>query len=308
MIDNISNDGKITLFLMTEKGFIFLKKTLTKYKSMYGLVVVGSDKSLKKDFESEIIKLCDIHSIKYIRKNDLKKINTEYVIAVSWRWLIKYPEDKIIVFHDSILPKYRGFSPLVNALIRGESEIGVSAIFGASDYDGGRIIVQSKSSIVYPITIHEAIKIINKNYLTCAEYILKKLSQGQKLSGQVQDEALASYSVWLDDDDYYIDWNQPASYVKRFIDSIGYPYKGAKTILNMRQIVRILSAEEAPDVKIENRHIGKVLFSHQGKPTVICGSGLLTINDGYIEDGLNSIPMLPLENFRTKFGSKKDLK
>ena len=42
--------------------------------------------------------------------------------------MIKNSEN-LIVFHDSLLPKYRGFAPLVSQLINGEEYLGVTAIF-----------------------------------------------------------------------------------------------------------------------------------------------------------------------------------
>ena len=79
-------------------------------------------------------------------------------MAVSWRWMIKHPKNKLIVFHDSILPKYRGFAPLVNMLINGEKEIGVSAIFGADEYDSE--IISEKTTISYPIKIQKPFRLI----------------------------------------------------------------------------------------------------------------------------------------------------
>ncbi len=292
--------GSLTLFLMTAKGYHFLRHTVPKYKSLFGLVVVANDTAIQKDYETEILDFCLQHGIPCVKRNDLEIVETEYALAISWRWLIKHPIDKIIVLHDSLLPKYRGFAPLVNALINGEPQVGVSAIFGANDFDTGDIITQSKSSISYPIKINEAISIVNKNYLDCAETVLKTLLDGKKLKADPQNESLASYSVWRDEFDYAIDWSNSSSEIRRFVDAVGYPYKGAYTKLDGR-VVRILSAEEAPDVTVENRHYGKVLFVDDGKPVVICGTGLLKIHDAVLEQDNQITPLLPLPKFRIRF-------
>ena len=87
----------------------------------------------------------------------------DYQLAIGWRWLISGTEN-LIVLHDSLLPKYRGFAPLVNSLINGEQEIGVTAIWAGPEFDAGEIIFQEKAGICYPIKIQEAIEIVSGLY------------------------------------------------------------------------------------------------------------------------------------------------
>jgi methionyl-tRNA formyltransferase len=287
---------------MTEKGYEFLRETATKYKSLFNLIVVGNDKLIQKDYEEEIINLCVKENIDYIKRAEFTEVKSVYAIAISWRWLIKHSAEKLIVFHDSPLPKYRGFAPLVNGLINGEDEIGVTAIFGANEFDTGDIIAQSKSKITYPITISEAIQKNNKNYFNCADLVLNKLLHGESISASKQVEAEASYSVWRDEEDYKIDWSKSSEAIRRFIDAVGFPYKSASTICDGK-LIRIFKAEEYTDVSIENRHNGKVLFVSEGKPVVICGKGLLKITEAHIEDDGKTVPFFPLSKFRIRFSN-----
>lgn len=290
----------LTLFLMTEKGYRFLVETTARYGSLFDLVVVGSDSSLQKDHADEIMAFCAGHKLRCVKRADFGRVETPYALAVSWRWLIEHPPQRLIVFHDSLLPRYRGFSPLVNALINGESEVGVSAIFGASDFDTGPIIAQSRTAVRYPLRIADAIHAINRNYLACAETVLQALLEGQPLTGTPQDESQATYSVWRDEQDYRIDWSRSAREIRRFIDAVGYPYRGASTTFDGK-LVRILGAEEAPDVVVENRHCGKALFVADGKPVVICGEGMLKVTDAQIEEGGQLRPFFPQSRFRIRF-------
>ena len=286
---------------MTEKGFHVLKNTASAYKNLFGLVVVGSDKSLQKDYEAEIIQLCIEQNIPYVKKAEFSQtIATKYAIAIAWRWLIHHPADKLIVLHDSLLPRYRGFAPLISSLINGEKEIGVTAIFGASEFDTGDIITQSKSTIQYPIKIAEAISIVNTNYVAAMTTILETIQNNDELKANPQKSEDCSYSVWRDELDYKIDWNQSSAYIRRFIDALGFPYKGAFTLWES-QTVRIFDAEEVEDVKIELRHPGKLLFIKNNKPIIICGSGLLQINSASIEHKDGSEDLLPLKKFRLRF-------
>lgn len=291
---------QVTLFLMTEKGYHFLKRSLEVYKPLIALVVVGRDRSIQDDFEKEIIELCAAQSIKYVKRSSAPAVKTIYAMAVSWRWLINHPESKLVIFHDSPLPKYRGFAPLVNSLINGEKEIGVTALFGASDFDTGSIIAQSTSTVTYPLKIQEAIKLNNENYFLCAKQIFERLLRGETLRGVAQLDSSASYSVWLDENDYKIDWNKSAVEIRRFIDATGYPYRGAFTYFEGK-LVRILKAEEAAEVNVENRHFGKALFFSEGKPVIICGQGMLKITEAVVEGDGNDSSLFPINKFRIRF-------
>ena len=58
----------------------------------------------------------------------------------------------MIIFHDSLLPKYRGFAPLVNSLINQEKEIGVTAIKASQNYDEGDTVTDNIGND-YDVTI-----------------------------------------------------------------------------------------------------------------------------------------------------------
>ncbi len=68
-------------------------------------------------------------------------------------------------------------------------------------------------------------------------------------------------------------------------------------MLNDR-IYRILEVQELPDLVIENRVPGKMIFLEDGFPVVVCGSGLLQIRRMQDEEGNDA---LPLKNFRNRF-------
>jgi len=65
--------------------------------------------------------------------------------------------------------------------------------------------------------------------------------------------------------------------------------------------VRVLDVTVEEDVRIANRTPGKVICVRGGKPTVVCGSGLLRI-DAMVLDGTPDTSALPLRRFRSRFG------
>ena len=289
---------KLAVFAMTEKGFAVVKLLLSHYPELVTAVVAARDKNVVKDYFDEIAELCHTHKMCFHSQSESFTIASDYILAVSWQKLIHAEPARLIVLHDSLLPRYRGFNPLVTALINGDKEIGVTALYATPEYDQGDVIAQSSSTISYPIRIQDAIKRIIGNYEALASRIAAALAQGQDLPATPQDEAQASYSLWRDAEDYFIDWTQPAADIKRFIDAVGPPYQGAAAILDDKT-VRIHDAEVVADVNVANRTPGKVIFSRHAKPVVVCGRGLLQIAG--LSDDETGASLLPLARFRVRF-------
>ncbi len=273
----------ITIFGLGLKALKALKALSPEDLKHIDKVIIGKDKNVQNDYSSELNQFCIQHQLKYEYRNQSTEIDSEILIAIGWRWLItKESQQKLIVFHDSILPRYRGFNPLVSALINGDTEIGVTALLGEEEFDSGDIVGLEKCSITYPIKIKEAIEMISNCYGSLlkkivAEAIHKELTQVK------QNEAEASFSLWRDFEDYYIDWTWPAEKIKRHIDAVGFPYQGARTIVEGVEYI-INDASTIDDVLIENRSPGKVLFKREGCPVVVCGKGLLKIDNMFNPD------------------------
>ena len=283
---------------MSYKGYYVLQKILSEFPpSLIDKVISSEDNNVENDFYKEIKSLAESSGIYFYNKNDSFEIITTYVLAISWRWIIGL-DQKLIILHDSILPCYRGFSPLVNYLINNEKSIGVTAIFANLEYDTGDIIEQKEIEITYPIKIFDAIKLLTPLYYEIIKSIIIKISKNKPLFAVKQDDLKASYCLWRGEDDYEINWEEDSIYIRRFIDALGFPFLGASSYLENKK-VRIFEAEEYEDLIIENRTPGKVIFLKNGNPVVVCGKGLLLIKK-IIEVGTGN-SLLPLRKIRTRF-------
>jgi len=292
---------KLIIFLLGEKGLSAVKSLFESSIELSIFCVVGRDNLILNDYNTEIVAYCIANSIDYSFREDIT-YNAEgydFAFAIGWRWIIRdFPNNKLIVLHDSLLPRYRGFSPLVSALLNKDKEIGVTAIFGVEEYDRGNIILQRSMNVTYPTSLTAELKRIVILYGALAIAVMSKLiSEGNSFSGFPQNEADASYSLWRDDEDYRINWNDSASAISHFINCVGFPYLGAVAKLNGK-IIRIFQAEIINDVKIENRSPGKIIFMKKEFPVVVCGEGLLMIKDAKNNDGQSA---LPLNSFRSRF-------
>lgn len=291
----------IAFYIMNSKGLFALKGFIEKFgANAVGYVVSEQDKSVQYDGFEEIKKIAKDNDIPFYSRTQFDvEIENEFLglkFAIGWRWLIKN-ETSLIVFHDSILPKYRGFAPIVNSLINREMCVGVTALFADKHYDRGDIISQKSTSFNYPIKIDKAIEKIEPLYLELVDTIYTRVLAGEAITGYKQDEKQASYSLWLDQEDYFIDWDWSAEKIKRFIDSTGYPYNNAKAILNSNIII-FKEVDVLDDVVVENRdrHIGKVIFKEKEMPVIVCRKGLLALKKITDTDG-NTVQI----NFRSRF-------
>jgi methionyl-tRNA formyltransferase len=293
--------SKLSFFLMTQKGLHVLKSFVDEFGASRISCVTGSkDENVQNDYYSEIVDFCAAQRITFKDRSSGYVPQTQYALAISWRWMIS-DSQRLIVFHDSILPRYRGFAPLPTALINGEETIGVTALFASDEYDRGEIILQKSAPISYPIKIQKAIEISIQLYVGLVSEISRTIFRGDSLASREQDESQASYSLWRDEEDYRINWFASAATIKRFIDSVGFPYRGALTHLNAH-VARVFDSEVEADVRIEGRTPGKVIFIRGDCPVIVCGSGLLRITDLRDSEGRS---LLPLQRFRSRLTNPK---
>lgn len=283
----------IGLYIIGNKGLNCLNAVsdLCKINPNFKLnfVVAARDKNVVNDYFDDIQDVCKQNNYQFIEKSNETTIDlsSDVIFAIGWRWLIKQDVDKLIVFHDSILPQLRGFNPLVTSLIEGYDEIGVTAIIANKEFDKGNIVGCNKTKISYPIKIEKAIAIVSELYAKLmVEILLKK--EKNSLIEIVQDESQATYSLWRDEEDYTINWNQSAEKLVRTIDALGFPYKGAK-IYSEDKAIRIIEAIAIEDLKIINRTNGKILFMESNCPVVVCSKGLLKITKAIYDDDLSEV-------------------
>lgn len=288
---------KISLYIMGEKGLAVLE-TLIENKLCQIIDCVISDDDINVHDKSYVTiqKYCADNRICFFNRTDKYEITSSFIIAISWRWLIKAGDSTLIVIHDSLLPKYRGFAPLVNMLIHREPCIGVTGFIATKEFDRGDIVAQESVEIDYPIRVAHAIQLVIPLYTKIVMAIIQRIINHVPLPQLPQDESEATYSLWRDEEDYHINWNDSAEDIQQFIYSTGYPYKGAFSLYDGIKI-RIFDCEPLPEIQIMNRDVGKVIYNSQCQPVVVCGKGLLKLIE--IRDDSNNI--LKINKTRIRF-------
>lgn len=276
--------NKFILYSLGYKGYFAIKNLDPAFFSSIEYIVVGRDAGTQEDYADSLIDYCRENQISiYERLSAPESVDSISIkVAMGWKWIIPLQNERsLIVLHDSLLPKYRGFNPLVTALIEGDEEIGATALFATEFYDEGPIIFQEKVNITYPIKIQQAIELVADNYANILSKIFQFSSSNISFELREQDTNRASYSMWRDESDYLINWHLDAERILRHIHASGFPYDGALTTLNGEPL-RILDAEPVKKKFIINPTPGKIFHLEHGNPIVICGKGLIKLTS--IED------------------------
>jgi methionyl-tRNA formyltransferase len=261
---------KVGLYLMTEKGRAVLHAAIESGVEI-AHVTTANAKGMNDDSHIEIASIAKAHGVPTFLRAHPPEFAGDVSIAAGWRWMLLVPN--LVVLHDSLLPRYRGFAPLITALVNGEPEVGVTAFLAEDEPDTGPIIAQRAIPITYPVRMREVLDRLVPLYADLAGEVLGQLPE---FSYRAQDERQATWSLARDEDDYRIDWSQDAYRILRLIDAASDPFPGAWTTLAGSQL-RVLEAVIVPDRRIEDRVPGKVSHFFCGTPVIVCGTGLLSI-------------------------------
>lgn len=214
----------------------------------------------------------------------------DLIFVVSWRYLIPasiYERARLgaFVFHDSLLPAYRGFSPTVWAIINGEDHTGATLFHMADDVDSGDIVAQQRVPIGPDETIAEVMETVTQTYLRLLETSLPALLEGTA-PRVPQDHSRATFTCKRTLEDNEIDWNAPAEEIYNLIRAVTSPYPGATTTLDGQRI-HIWSASRLPDFKrYVGRIPGRVVEIWPGRGSVVLtGDGALLITEVSVSGG-----------------------
>ncbi|HKG12276.1 MAG TPA: methionyl-tRNA formyltransferase [Pyrinomonadaceae bacterium] len=221
-------------------------------------------------------------------KDALQGLELDYIIAVKWRTMIPRAvidsaRGGLVVFHASLLPKYRGFAPVNWPLINGERETGVTMFYAAEEMDAGDIIEQRARAITDATDAGTLDAWLNETVEKMLEANLPRLADGTA-PRIAQDHSQATYAVWREPEDGHIDWGRPTREVFNLVRGLTSPYPGAFSLLDGRKLV-VWSAEiEREPRTYVGRNPGKVERIIPGEGVnVLTGDGTLRIKRVQLE-------------------------
>ena len=170
----------------------------------------------------------DVREASFI--SDLKAHKPDFLVVVAFGQILpdrilEIPKKGAINIHGSLLPKYRGPAPIQWALMKGETQTGVTTILMDRGVDTGDTLMRETTPI-YPedtaATLHDRLAKLGADLLVRT---IDGLSKGSVLP-RAQKQADASYAPMLTKAHGRVDWNKPAIEIAAMIRAMT-PWPGA---------------------------------------------------------------------------------
>ncbi len=297
-----NNKIKIIFIGTPEFGAIVLEG-LVKNDFKPALVVTETDKPVgrKKIITPPLVKVTalryDIPIAQPERienlKAEIENLKPDLAIVAAYGQIIpkdilSIPKHGFLNVHPSLLPKYRGPSPVQYAILNGDKETGATIMLMAEKLDHGPILANGRLPIDSQITYRE---LHNKLAELGAEILLQTIPGW--ISGKIkplpQDETKATYTKILEREDGKIDWKKSAEEIERQIKAfLPWPGSFAECENNKFGIktIKIWKAgtQEQTEAGSSGTH-GKTYLAANGQIAVQTGKNFLIIEELQPESG-----------------------
>lgn len=158
--------------------------------------------------------------------------------------ILQAPKYGCINVHGSLLPKYRGGSPIQTAIINGEKETGITIMYMASKMDAGDIIAQRSIPISDSDdngSMFEKLSVVGRDLLL---EVLPSIIDGtnQRI---IQDESKVTYAYNISHEQQFINWNKNSDEIINLIRGLS-PSPTALTSID-GVIIKIFKAKKVSD-------------------------------------------------------------
>ena len=199
--------------------------------------------------------------------------------------------------HASLLPRWRGASPIQHAVWHGDEKSGISLMRMEEGLDTGPVFAAEEVAIRPQTTaqsLHDELSALGAAMIV---RLLRAAAAGGLPEAAAQDEARATYAPLLSKDDGRVDWTKEAAALDRQVRALN-PWPGVWTMTGEGRRLKILAAEPASEMF---SHPPGTLIDHAGH--IACGGDtalrLRTVqpengkpmdvvsafNGGYLRDG-----------------------
>jgi len=217
----------------------------------------------------------------------LKAMKPELIIVAAYgqilpKEILEIPKYGCLNVHPSLLPRWRGASPIQYTILNGDKETGVTIILMTEKVDEGDVIAISKFQITNPkITYPELLKeSAHKGVNLLCETIPEWVNN--EIKPKPQNGLRATYTKILKKEDGKIDWKKPAEYIERQIRTF-CPWPGSFCFLDEKQI-KILKADVLKQTKNGPFGVpGKTFLAPNDKIAVQTGKDFLVIEKLQLE-------------------------
>ena len=258
----------------TDLKLIFTKED--KRNARGNKIIYSPVKQFGLDNDIEVIQPKRMKDEEVIDK--IKEVNPDLIVVVAYgkilpKEIIDIPKYGIINVHSSLLPKYRGASPIHSAILNGDKESGVSIMYIEEGLDSGDVILKETCEITEDDTLgtlHDRLKELGAIGL---EKALKLIEVGE-VKVEKQDDSKATFVKPITKEQAKIDWNNTKEVIFNQIRGLN-PFPGAYTHNEKNENIKIYKSE-----KLEKEYDGEngtVVEMTKKGPVVKVANGALRL-------------------------------
>jgi len=232
---------KLGLLLSGELGLISLKKLLQTSFVVSTVLTDQKSEAIIDVAKKNRIPLFIGNPRNGKARNFLSNLSIEVLLSVNYLFIVdedilSWPEKYAINFHGSLLPKYRGRTPHVWAIINNEKFTGITAHLMNKGCDTGDICYQIKVPINVADTGASILKKFKRLYPKLIFDVLKDV-ETNNLTIIGQDETKATFFGKRTPEDGQINWNWQKERIYNWVRAQAYPYPGAFTFCNDQKVI-----------------------------------------------------------------------
>ena len=257
------------------------------------LVITHDDRPGETIWFRSVAAVAERHGIPVIAPPDVnapeiiarvRALEPDFLFSAMFRQLLKrelleVPRRGALNLHPSLLPRFRGRSPINWVLVEGETETGVTLHYMVEKADRGDIVAQRRIAIDdedTALTLHR--KATEEARLLMREaYPLLASARAPRI---VQEQSRASYYGGRRPADGEIDWRRPARMIYDLVRAVTHPYPGAFT---WHQGRRIFVWWARPGSPVQALRPGEVWLAGDGAVWVGAGEGALRLERVEVE-------------------------
>ncbi len=263
-----------TVYKNTDLKLIFTKED--KRNARGNKIIFSPVKQFGLDNNIEIIQPKKLKEAEITEK--IREINPDLIVVVAYgkiipKEIIDIPKYGIINVHSSLLPKYRGASPIHSAILNGDKETGVSIMYIEEELDAGDVILKEYCEITEDDTLgtlHDKLKELGATGLGKT----LKLIESENVKTEKQDDTKATFVKPISKEQAKIDWTDTKENVYNKIRGLN-PFPGAYTFNEKNENIKVYKGEKTD--KLYDGEFGEIveIINKKGPVVKVQNGGII---------------------------------
>ena len=263
-----------TVYKNTDLKLIFTKED--KRNARGNKIIFSPVKQFGLDNNIEIIQPKKLKEAEITEK--IREINPDLIVVVAYgkiipKEIIDIPKYGIINVHSSLLPKYRGASPIHSAILNGDKETGVSIMYIEEELDAGDVILKEYCEITEDDTLgtlHDKLKELGATGLGKT----LKLIESENVKTEKQDDTKATFVKPISKEQAKIDWTDTKENVYNKIRGLN-PFPGAYTFNEKNENIKVYKGEKTD--KVYDGEFGEIveIINKKGPVVKVQNGGII---------------------------------